>query len=166
MDFRGPYHLYYGGTDVSDVSDLSFDYSPDTQEYTNLLGNKRKITTGASASVSAKVLRSDIPTLAAMLPQYFVAMGEVLSSGETVTNTEGAIDVDLASCSAITFTDDLLIVDCTGTQAMRYRNVETRIDGQDNNDNALLTWTVVFEASPQSGAPVQLLGAGDFSIES
>lgn len=149
---RGPFDLRWGSNTLVDVSEISLDYSQDSNDYTTV-DNRRYTLDGAiAASVSITFLASDVASLAAVLPQYHVPNGGSLSSGETVTGTDGAIDVVAASCDSDPVYNDLDVISCgTNGQVFRLKNARTKIDSMEFADNAVRTVTVVFIGEPDAG---------------
>lgn len=145
---KGPFNFKWGANQINNVSDISFDYSVDTSDTSTLDGNKFTIQTGMSATVTLTVLDNDIASLAMLLPQFYVAMGETLSTGETVTNPAGAIDVTAASCTTSDVYNQLDVYACgTNAQVLRLVHARTQIDSVDVSDG-LRTVSVLFIGEP------------------
>ena len=155
---KGPFNFKWGANQLNNVSEISVDFTVDTSDTTTLDGNKYTTQTGMSATVTLTLLDNDIASLAMVLPQFFVPMGEQLSTGETVTQAQGAIDVTAASCTTSDVYNQLDIYACgTNAQVMRLVRARTQIDSIDVADG-LRTVAVVFVGEPQSGdAVVQFL---------
>lgn len=155
---KGPFNFKWGANSLYNISEISFDYTVDTNETSTLDGNKYTVQTGMGATVSLTLLDNDIASLATILPQYYVATGGTLSTGETVTQSQGAIDVTAASCTTSDVYNQLDIYACgTNAQVLRLVNCRTQIDSIDISDG-LRTVTVLFIGEPQSGdAVVQFL---------
>lgn len=155
---KGPFNFKWGSNSLYNVSDISVDYSVDTSDTSTLDGNKYTVQTGMSASVTLKLLDNDIASLATVLPQYYVAMGEVLSTGETVGQADGAIDIVAASCTTSDVYNQLDVYACgSNAQVLRLVNCRTQVDSIDIGDG-LRTISVKFIGEPASGeAVVQLL---------
>ncbi|MCA9340787.1 MAG: hypothetical protein KDA17_07770, partial [Candidatus Saccharibacteria bacterium] len=143
---------------VNNVSDISVDYTVDTSDTSTLDGNKFTVQTGMSATVTLTLLDNDIASLAVLLPQYYVAQGEALSTGETVGNAAGAIDVVAASCTTSDVFNQLDVYACgTNAQVLRLVNCRTQIESIDVSDG-IRTVAVQFIGEPASGeAVVQFL---------
>jgi hypothetical protein len=105
---RGPFNLIYGGNTLSEISSLKFNYSVDTTDTATVQGHKKRTYGAHEVTVTATFLESDIPSLAIALPQYFVANGSVLSTGETVTDANGAIDIVPGKTATATGSDLLI----------------------------------------------------------
>lgn len=155
---KGPFNFKWGANSINNVSDISVDYSVDTNDTTTLDGNKHIVQTGMSATVSLTLLDNDIASLAMLLPQYYVAFHGTLSTGETVNNPAGAIDIVAASCTTSDVFNQLDIYACgSNAQVMRLVRSRTQIDSIDIADG-LRTVTVMFIGEPASGdAVIQLL---------
>lgn len=155
---KGPFNFKWGANTINNVSEVSFDYTVDTNDTTTLDGNKYTVQTGMSATVSLTLLDNDIESLAMILPQFWVDEGETLSTGELVTQSQGAIDITAASCTTSDVYNQLDIYACgTNAQVARLVRARTQVDSVDISDG-LRTVTVLFIGEPQSGdAVVQFL---------
>jgi hypothetical protein len=155
---KGPFNFKWGANQLNNISDISVDYSVDTNDTTTLDGNKYTVQTGMSATVTLTLLDNDIASLATVLPQFYVPMGGTLSTGETVGESQGAIDVTAASCTTSDVYNQLDIYACgTNAQVLRLVHCRTQIDSIDIADG-LRTVAVQFIGEPASGdAVVQFL---------
>lgn len=155
---KGPFNFKWGANTINNVSDISVDYTVDTSDTTTLDGNKYTVQTGMATTVTLTLLDNDIASLAMLLPQFYVAQGGTLSTGETVANAAGAIDVTAASCTTSDTYNQLDIYACgTNAQVLRLVRARTQIDSVDIADG-LRTVTVMFIGEPASGdASIQFL---------
>lgn len=155
---KGPFNFKWGANTLKNVSDISVDYSVDTSDTSTLDGNKYTVQTGMSATVTLTLLDNDIASLATVLPQFYVPMGGTLSTGETVSNSAGAIDIKAASCTTSDVYNQLDIYACgTNAQVLRLVRCRTQVDSIDIGDG-LRTIAVQFVGEPINGAAVvQLL---------
>ncbi len=155
---KGPFNFKWGANQLNNVSQVKFDYKVDTSDTQTLDGNKYTVQTGMSATVTLTLLDNDIASLATVLPQFYVPMGGVLSTGETVTQTQGAVDVTAASCTTSDVYNQLDLYACgTNAQVLRLVRCRTQIDAIDIG-NGLRTVAVQFIGEPLSGkAVVQFL---------
>lgn len=155
---KGPFNFKWGANTLSNVSEISVDYTVDTSDTTTLDGNKYTTQTGMSATVTLTLLDNDIASLATVLPQFYVPQGGTLSTGETVAQAQGAIDITAASCTTSDVYNQLDIYACgTNAQVMRLVRARTQIDSIDIGDG-LRTVAVLFIGEPNSGdAVVQFL---------
>src|SRR5690242_4258006 len=106
---KGPFELEYGINTLSDVSEFGFDYTVDNEDVTTVQGRKRRYNGAHQVTVTLTFLENDVPSLAIVLPQYFVAQGGTLSDGRTVTAADGAIDVVPGGCDDSGTPEDLVI---------------------------------------------------------
>lgn len=155
---KGPFRFKWGANEINNVSDISVDYSVDTSDTNTLDGNKYTVQTGMSATVSTTLLDNDIASLAMLLPQFYKAQGDTLSTGETVTNPAGAIDIVAASCTTSDVYNQLDIYACgSNAQVLRLVRARTQVDSVDIADG-LRTVTVMFVGEPAAGdAVIQFL---------
>lgn len=149
---KGPFKLKWGANPtLTDVSEISVDYSVDTNDITTVDGAKHSIQTDMNASVSLTLLSNDVASLAVLLPQYYVPTGGTLSTGEVVTSPQGAIDISAASCASDSVNENLDIYSCeSGAQVLRLVNASTRVDSIDFSD-MLRQVTIMFTGEPTSG---------------
>lgn len=160
---RGPFDIQWGQNTLTDVSEITLDFEQETNEYSTV-DNRRYVIDGAiNATVSITLLASDVPALAAVLPQYYVPQSGTLSTGEVVSGADGAIDVVAASCDTSPTYNSLIITACgENGQAFRLVNARTKIDSMDFADNAVRTVTVQFIGEPAQGqANIQFFGEND-----
>lgn len=149
---RGPFDIRWGSNTLLDISEISLDYSQDSNDYTTVDNRKYTIDGAITTTVTLTLLKSDVASLAVALPQYHVANGGQLSSGETVTHADGAIDVVAASCETDPVYDDLDVISCgTNGQVFRLKNARTKIDSMEFADNAVRTVSVQFVGEPDAG---------------
>lgn len=163
---KGPFIVKWGSNVLQNVQDYSFDYSVDSSEYTTLDGKKTTFDGAISASATIQLLRSDVPALATVLPQYYRAQGQTMSTGEVVANASGAIDVAAASCNTTPVYNNLDIISCgTDATVVRLVNCRTSIDSIDLQDSTVLTFTIRFTAEPVGSAgTVQVFTSATGSI--
>ena len=155
---KGPFNFKWGANTLNNVSEMSVDYSVESSDTTTLDGNKYMVQTGISATITMTLLDNDIASLATILPQFYVPMGGVLSTGQTVTQAQGAIDVKAAACGTSEVHNQLDIYACgTNAQVLRLVNARTQIDSIDMSDG-LRTVAIMFIGEPLAGqAVVQFL---------
>ena len=155
---KGPFNFKWGANTLNNVSEISVDYAVESSDTTTLDGRTYSVQTGMTATVTLTLLDNDIASLAMVLPQYYVPMGGTLSTGETVSQTQGAIDIVAASCDTSDVYNQLDIYACgTNAQVMRLVNARTQVDSIDIGDG-LRTVAVQFIGEPAAGqAVVQFL---------
>lgn len=165
---RGPFNVQWGGNTLLDISEVSVDYSVNSNDYSTIDNRTITIDGSMTSTVSLTLLASDVAALAAVLPQYHVPNGGVMSSGETVNNADGAIDVVAASCDQESVYNDLDVIACGNPgQVFRLKNARTRIDSMEFADNAIRTVTVMFVGEPEQGvANIQFFKEGTINVVS
>lgn len=129
---KGPHAVKYGNSTISDIEELDVEWSTDTNDYDTIQGVKYTYDTTQQVTVTMTLLANDVTALSVLLPQSFVASGGTLSTGETVSDDQGAIDVVPAGCVALGNLKHLTITSCdeTGAQhVLRVPDGTTRIDG-------------------------------------
>lgn len=148
---KGPFTIKWGSNTLLDVSELGFNYDVATNDYETLDGRTYTIEGAITASVDLTLLASDVSALATIFPQYYVAPGGTLSTGETVdAESDGAIDIVAASCDTTSSNYDLEITSCTG-ETTRLVNARTSLSAIDFADNAVRTVQVTFRGEPGTG---------------
>ena len=165
---KGPFIVRWNGATIENVSEIGFNYDVNTNDYQTVDGRTYQVEGAITASVELTLLASDVNTLAAILPQYYVAQNEKLSTGETVTAVEGAIDIMAAQCDATGTHADLEIESCgQNGETTRLVNARTTLSTQEFADNALRTVTITFIGEPEQGQGiVQFFKNGGISDES
>jgi hypothetical protein len=135
---RGPFNLIYGGNTLAEISTLKVDYSVDTTDTSTVQGKKKRTYGSHLVAITATFLESDVPSLAVALPQYFVAYMGVLSTGETVNDPTGAIDI-VPGKTATTTGSDLLIeqyAETSTSNVLRVLDAISEISGVNIDDKA------------------------------
>ena len=126
---RGPFNFRWGMNLLEDIEEVSMEFEQDSEDYQTIQGNTFELDGPMKVAMTATFLATDIPTLAVLLPQYYVAQGQSLSTGEAVTDSQGAIDVRAAACGEDLVFEDLDIESCASpSQILRLKNVRTKID--------------------------------------
>lgn len=158
---KGPFTFQWGANPIVMVSEISNNYEQDTEDVDTLDGLRVSFDGPISTTVDVTILSNDIPVLAALLPQYHVANGETMSTGEVVNDPDGAIDVKAASCGGATVFEDLEIISCDNPgQVYRLVNARSRVSSVDFETN-YRTVTITFVGQPESGVGViQFFKAG------
>lgn len=157
---QGQWSLQWGNAVLTDIESIAVDYSVKTTDYDTVQYNTYQVDGSVKASVALTLLATDIASLAAILPQYFVANGATLSTGEVVNSADGAIDT-VAACSLGQVYNDLDIISCgTPGQTFRLVNARTMISKIDF-DGQVRTVEVTFVGAPKPGdASVQFFETG------
>lgn len=162
---KGPFDLRFGANTLAEISAVKFAYSVDTTDTPTVQGHKKRTYGAHQVIVTATFLESDVASLAVALPQYFVANGGVLSSGETVTDVNGAMDLVPGGCATGSTLTDLIISSCgTDGQILRVMNCISEIAGLSLDEK---NQTVDVDFVGQSdAATIQLFAKGAISVVS
>ena len=149
MLVKGPFSIKWGENPVVDVSEIGFNYDVATNDYETVDGRTYTIDGAITASIDLTLLASDVEALSTILPQYYVAEGDPMSTGETAP-AGGAIDIVAAQCDTTNTNYDLDIISCNG-EITRLVNARTSLSTVDIADNALRTVTITFRGEPEQG---------------
>ena len=157
---KGPFDVKWGEDTLLDIEEISFDYSQDSNDFSTLDGRNISIDGNITASATVTFLASDIPSLAVVLPQYYVASGKTLSTGQLVSNPAGAIDIAAASCATESVYNNLDVYACgTNAEVLRLVRARTKVDSIDIGDG-------IRRVSVQFiGEPVQGQGSIQFLVD-
>lgn len=129
---RGPFNLRWGDNVIADVEEIDVEYEISRDDYETIQGKTLTVDGAQRISAVITLLSTDIPSLAALLPQYFVPNGGVLSTGETVNSANGAIDIAAAACDENLIFNNLDVESCSNpSDVMRIVNARTSIDDVD-----------------------------------
>lgn len=127
---KGPFQIKWGDNVITDVESIEVTHEVATEDYTTLGGRTIQIDGAFKVGAVITLLASDIPALAAVLPQYFVPDGGILSTGETVAHADGAIDIVPQDCSSDDVTNPLDIISCASlANVARIVDARTQIEG-------------------------------------
>lgn len=147
----GPYTVKYGSIQMDDVTEVSWDYSADTNEQTTIDGRTLTVPTTTSASVDVTLYAADIQILSLIFPQYAVPAGGTMSTGE-VTDKLAFDAKAMSACGATDLEDDLEIIGCGITT--RLVNAKATISSIDYEDNVTQNVTITFTGQPRAGQAV------------
>jgi hypothetical protein len=165
---RGPFDIKWGSNTLVDISEISLDFEQESNDYTTVDNRRYTIDGAISATVTLTLLASDVPALSVVLPQYHVPNAGTLSTGEKVSEANGAIDVVAASCDTNPVYNDLDIISCGSPgQVFRLKKARTKIDSMEFADNAVRTVTVAFIGEPAAGtANIQFFEENSIAVVS
>jgi hypothetical protein len=153
---KGPFTLNWGDNSIVDVEEVDVEHTIDSEDFTTIDGVTREIDGNHKVTAVITLLASDIPAMAALLPQNFVANGEVLSTGETVNHANGAIDMNPQACDESDIFNNLDIVSCANpSEIHRIVNARTKFEGVEYSEKVRKVM-IKFIGEPASGeAPAQ-----------
>lgn len=158
MIIRGPFTLTWGGNTLEDIEAIEVEYETNTEDYEANSGNVYQIEKSIKASVRLTLLASDVASLGAILPQYFVPEDGQLGNGDFVFDPRGGIDIIPDDCSSESIYNDLMIESCGSPgEAFKLMNARTLVEGFEIGK--LRKIVVKFIGEPDTGMSiVQLLG--------
>lgn len=159
---KGRFALTWGGNTLEDIEAIDINYEQKSDDFETVQHSTYVVDGPIKASITLTLLKSDIASLAAVLPQNVVAQGEDLSTGETVDSSVGAIEM-IADCGDSTH-DDLEIVSCEDPgQVLRLVNCRTKLESIDNTA-IIRTVKVQFIGEAGDGvAAIQFFESGGIS---
>ena len=166
---NGPFNLKWGSNVLEDVDKITFKYSQASNNYTLVNGQTKTFFGSMSASITLSFLAPDTATLRMIFPQYYVPKGSKLSTGETVVDPDGAIDISAAQCSNTTLTYPLDVIGCgmNSANTLRLINAYTSLSAVNVQNDNLITVDVVFTGQPNYGeGTLQFFTQGGIDPES
>lgn len=162
---KGNFNFKLGANVLAEIDEFNVNYDVSTNDHESLQGHTYEIEGGHKVSVEARFLESDVPSLAVALPQFFVANGGTLSTGETVNDANGAIDIVPSQCGDSQDYTDLIIEGCgDNPETARLIDVASRFNGF-VLDGGLRKVSVVFNGYSTTGT-VQFFRRNAVSIVS
>jgi hypothetical protein len=158
---KGPFELEYNSTILSGIEAVGFTYSVKSTEFESVQGQTYTAFGAHKAEAEITLLETDVASIAAVLPQYHVANGATLSSGEVVSSPAGAIDLVPGGCDATAPTASLIITSCGNPgQVLRMLNASAEISGVEI-DSTVRKVKVKFTGQPVGGeATIQFFAEG------
>lgn len=146
---KGPFNIKWGDNTILDVEEIEVNSDISRDDFETVQGRTITVDGSRKATVKLTLLATDIPALAAIMPQYFVPNGQQLSTGETVQHAEGAIDIAAAvACDQAEITNNLDIVAC-GSPADVFRLVNARTSFEDIEFDKIRKVGITFIGDPQ-----------------
>lgn len=164
---KGPFNIKWGDNTIADVEEVSVDTEISRDDFETVQGKTHTVDGSRKSSVKLTLLATDIPVLAALMPQYFVPNGGVLSTGETVNHAEGAIDIAAAiACGQSEITNNLDIEAC-GTPADVFRLVNARSSFEEIEFDKIRKIGVTFIGQPEGNeGSLQFFRKGTINVVS
>ena len=164
---KGPFTIKWGDNVITDVEAVEVEHVVDSEEFNTVQGINVEVDGSYKATAIITLLKSDIPALAAVLPQNFVANGGVLSTGETVNNANGAIDIKPGACDESTIYNNLDIISCDNPgNVMRIVNARTRIESVEVSDKIQKVMVKFIGEPATDEATMQFFADGTISVVS
>lgn len=154
MIVKGPQDIRLGNNTLKGIEDFTVEFEQDSEDYQTIQGGTYELDGPIKIGATATFLETDVPSLAVVVPQYYVPQGQDLSSGETVIDEQGAIDVRAAACDEDLIFNDLDIISCSNpANILRLKNVRTRVDSVEV-DNKIRKVIIRFVGEPVQGEGV------------
>ncbi len=164
---KGPFELKWGDNVLTDVEEIEVEYDVDTEDYTTVQGRTYEFSGAHKVAVNLTLLGADVAALAAVLPQYHVNNGGVLSTGETVNEADGAMDIVPGGCDTTPVYKDLDIISCANPgKVYRVVNARTEIAGVEFDDKVRKVMVRFLGESDADEATVQFFEEGSISVVS
>lgn len=164
---RGPFDITWGGNTLANIEEISVDHEQDSEDYTTVQHQTFELDGPIKSTLTLTLLASDVAALAAVLPQYHVSNGGVMSTGETVNNADGAIDVLALSCDEEPVYNDLDIVSCANPgQVFRLVHARSRLDSIEFDDKIRKVMVKFIGEPAQGEANVQFFKEGTINVVS
>lgn len=164
---RGPFSLKWGDNVITDVEEIDVEHEIDSEDYDTLQGRRLQLDGVYFVSAIVTLLASDIPALAALLPQHFVENGGVLSTGETVSNAQGAVDLVPGGCDESIVYNNLDIISCGNpAQVTRLNNVRTKFEAIEVDNKLQKVMVKFIGEAPYGEATMQFFRQGTIAVVS
>lgn len=158
---KGPFTLQLGSNVLEDIEDLGVDYSVDTEDYTTLQGRTHEVSGAHKAVVTVTLLATDVAALAVLLPQYHIDDNATASTGETVDDVDGIIDVVPGGCDSDPVYSNLIVTSCGNPgQVFRMLNVRSEIDGVEFDEKIRKVTVRLIGEAPATEATIQFFKEG------
>lgn len=164
---RGPFDLKWGDNTLLNIEEISVEYEQDSEDYTTVQHSTFELDGPIKATVMLTLLASDVAALSVVLPQYHVANGGVMSTGETVDNAYGAIDVVASDCDASDVYNDLDVISCANPgEVMRLINSRTKLDSIEFDDKVRKVMVKFIGEPATDNGSVQFFKEGTINVVS
>lgn len=164
---HSPFTIKWGDNTIVGVENVDVTYTINDSSY-NLLDNRVVRIDGAREAIAqVTLLETDVASLAALLPQNFVDNGGVMSTGETVSEANGALDFTASDCGASIVHNDFDVIGCGAPgEVFRLVNARSRFSSVEV-DGTIMKVIVEFIAEPANGeAAIQRFKDGTISVVS
>jgi hypothetical protein len=167
MLVRGPFTIKWGDNTILDVEEVDLEHEVSSDDFETVQGKTYEVDGPYKVTATLTLLASDIPALAALLPQYFVANGGTMSTGETVNNADGAIDIKAAECSDSITYNPLDITSCANpANVLRVVNARSKIEGVEIDNKLQKVMVKLIGESEANEATIQMFIDGTISVVS
>lgn len=164
---KGPFDITWGGNTLLNIEGIEVEYDQDSEDYTTVQHQTIQLDGPIKSTVNLTLLASDVAALAAVLPQFHVANGGIMSTGQTVNNAAGAIDVLALDCDQSPVYNNLDIVSCANPgEVFRLVNARTKLESVEFDDK-IRKVVVQFIGEPAQGdGNIQFFKEGTVTVVS
>lgn len=164
---KGPWDIKWGDNTLADVEEIELEYERDSEDYNTLDHRIYELDGAIKVTATVTLLSTDVAALSLILPQFHVLNGGVLSTGETVDEANGAIDIYAASCSSSTVYNNLDIISCGNPgQVTRVVNARTVVDSIELDDKVQKVMIKFIGEPEQTEAGLQMFEENSISVVS
>lgn len=164
---RGPFDVEWGANTLTQIEEIEVEYEQDSEDYTTVQHQTYELDGPIKASATLTFLSTDVAALAVVLPQYHIANGEIMSTGETVNDAAGAIDVSALSCDTTPVYHDLDIISCGNPgQVFRLVNARTKLESIEFDDKIRKVMVKFIGEPASSEGNVQFFKEGTIAVVS
>lgn len=164
---KGPFTIKWGDNTIEDIEAIEVEHVIDSEEFATVQGQNIEVDGNYKATAIITLLKSDIPALSAVLPQHFVANGGVMSTGETVNNADGAIDIKPGACSLSTVYNNLDVESCDSTASVfRIVNARTKVEAVEISDKIQKVMIKFIGEPATDEASIQFFKKGTINVVS
>lgn len=167
MLVRGPFDLKWGDNVIQDVEEVSIEHEIATDDFETVQGKNFEVDGAYKVSVTITLLATDIASLSIVLPQNWVPNGGVMSTGETVNNAQGAMDIKPGECDESLVYNHLDIISCANPgQVLRIVNARTKLDGVELDSKLQKVMVKFVGESDGDEATIQMFKQGTIRVVS
>lgn len=164
---KGPFEIKVDADVLAGIEDLDFSYEVDTDSVDTVQGRSYDIAKSHKVSIVATFIETDVASLSVVLPQYHVANGGTLSTGETVASSAGAIDIVPGDCGDTSELGDIIITGCgANAGVLRVVDCVSEIESIAFEDSVRKVGVKLTGNSTGDEATVQMFAQGAVSIAS
>lgn len=167
QQIKGPFTIKWGDNTIEQVEGIDVEFTIDSNDIQTIQGHTYELDGAFKVSATMTFLATDLASLAILLPQHFVANGELMSTGETVNNANGAIDIKPNNCDqAVTYNNFDFISCGINPQVFRIVNARIKFEGYELDDKIQKAMVKIIGESDSDEATVQFFTQGTINVVS
>lgn len=164
---RGPFDIQWGGNTLTNIEEVEVEHEQDSEDYTTVQHQTHQLDGAMKSTVTLTLLASDVAALAVVLPQYHVNNGQVMSTGETVNEANGAIDILALDCETNPVYNDLDVISCSNPgHVFRLVNARTKLESIEFDDKVRKVMVQFVGEPAQGDANIQFFKEGTINVVS